>query len=90
MKGLSFEQRGEGHHYKVILHIDQCYVPVSDDVVQALIPYASSSPDQFLPVFLDKIGYSTYLREQIQAALNHGPDANTQIARLQQFLREQA
>lgn len=87
VKGLAFEERGEGHYYKVILHIDQCYVPISDDTLEALIPYASAPPDQFLPIFLDKVSYSSYLRERIEAALRHGPDANTQISRLQQFLQ---
>ena len=88
MAGLHFEQRGQGNYYKVILHIGSCYVPVSDDVLDELKQHASVSTDRFLPVFVDKVGYSSYLKEQIHAELTNGGDSSAQTNALQQFLRD--
>ena len=87
MKGLHFEQRGEGNYYKVILHIGNCYVPVSDDILEELKQQASLSTDRFLAAFMDKVGYSSYLKEQIQTELANGGDTTAQASALQQFLR---
>jgi hypothetical protein len=88
MKGLRFESRGEGDYYKLILHIGQSFVPVSDDILETLKQHSADTPDRFLPIFLDQVGYSTYLREMIQAELNEGGDSASQLSALQQFLKE--
>ena len=87
MKGLHFEHRGQRNYYKVILHIGTCYVPVSDDILEELKKHASLSSDQFLSLFIDKVGYSSYLKEQIHAQLTNGGDSAAQTNALQQFLR---
>jgi hypothetical protein len=88
MKGLRFESRREGDYYKLILHIGQSFVPVSDDIVEILKQHTADNPDRFLPIFLDQVGYSNYLREMIQAELNESGDSASQISTLQNFLKE--
>jgi len=87
MKGLYFEQRGEGSYYKVILHIGNCYVPVSDDIVEELSMLSSAPTERFLSVFLRQLEYSSYLKDQIQAELDGGNHRTQQVEALQQFLR---
>jgi len=88
MKGLHFESRGEDNYYKLVLHIGQSFVPVSDDIIETLKQHAADTPDRFLSIFLDKLGYSTYLKEMIQAELTQGGDTTGQVSTLQQFLKE--
>ena len=86
MTGLRFEKRREGDYYKLILHIGDCYVPVSDDVVETLKEHTSATADRFLSILLEKVGYSTYLKEQIQGQLEANGNISTQISALQQSL----
>jgi hypothetical protein len=72
----------------LILHIGQSFVPVSDDIVEILKQHTADNPDRFLPIFLDQVGYSNYLREMIQAELNESGDSASQISTLQNFLKE--
>ena len=88
MKGLHFESRGEGNYYRLILHVGQCYVPVSDDIAEALKQHTGLSPDRFLSIFLDKVGYSKYLKEQIQTEITNGGDTASQVGRIQKFLKD--
>lgn len=87
MKGLRFESRGEGNYYKLILHIGQSFVPVTDDIIETLKQHTADTPDRFLSIFLDQLGYSTYLREMIQAELTQGGDTTGQVSTLQHFLK---
>ena len=87
MTGLRFEQKEEGSYYKLILHIGDCYVPVSDEIVEELKQHASATADRFLSVLLDKVGYSSYLKEQIQTQLEKGGNTGSQISALQQSLQ---
>src|SRR5256886_16248642 len=34
MKGLRFERLGNGHYYKIVLHIGSTYLPVTDEIVE--------------------------------------------------------
>ena len=87
MKGLHFESRGEGNYYKLILHIGQLYVPVSDDIIDVLKQHQTETPDRFLSIFLEKVGYSTYLKEIIQKELTQSGDIPAQVSTLQEFLK---
>ena len=87
MKGLKFESRGEGNYYKLILHIGQAFVPVSDDIVENLRLHTADTPERFLSVLLDQVGYSAYLKEMIQAELNEAGDSAVQVTSLQDFLK---
>ena len=87
MKGLRFERREEGNYYKLILHVGQCYVPISDDIVEKLKQHTAVTPDRFLSGFLDQVGYSPYLKEQMQSELTNNGDTASQVAALQQYIR---
>ena len=88
-KGLRLEQRGEGNYYKVILHIGSTLIPISDDIIEELQTYTTLTPDQFFPIFLNKVGYSSYLQEQIRQEVRSAGDLNTQMSAIQQFFRQE-
>lgn len=87
MNGIRFERRGEGGYYKVILHVGSTYVPVSDEDMEAL-KQESTSSGQFLELFLDRIGYSSYLRDQLKAELEKIGNSSEQLSMLRQSIQE--
>ena len=88
MDGLRFERRGDGDYYKVILHIGSTYVPISDEDVEELKRNSMLLGGQFLEFFLDRIGYSSYLRDQIKAELLKIGDSTQQMSMLRQSIQE--
>ncbi|WHZ23854.1 MAG: hypothetical protein OJF47_002966 [Nitrospira sp.] len=88
MKGLRFERLGRDRYYNIIFHIGSSYVPVSDDTLDELKAQTLLSSERFLELLVDKIGYSTYLKEQIRAELQAAGDPLTQITVLQGAIRE--
>lgn len=86
MKGLRFEQRPDGH-YKVILHIGSTYAPVSDETVAELKAQSLMPAERFLDLLVEKVGYSSYLKEQIIAELKSAGDPISQITVLQGEIR---
>ena len=88
MDGLRFERRGEGDYYKVILHIGSTYVPISDEDVEELKKNSMLLGGQFLEFFLDRIGYSSYLKDQLKTELKKIGDSSQQISMLRQSLQE--
>jgi len=88
-KGLKLEQRGEGNYYKVILHIGSTLIPISDDIVEELRTHTALTPDQFFPIFVNKVGYSSYLQEQIRQEVREAGDLNGQMSAIQQFFRQE-
>lgn len=88
MNGLRFERRGDGNYYKVILHIGSCYVPVSDDIVEDLKKQSALMGDHFLDFFLDKVGYSSYLKNQIKDELSKLGETPKQVTTLRQSILE--
>jgi hypothetical protein len=89
LKGLRLEQRGEGNYYKVILHIGSTLIPISDDIIEELQAQTSLTPEQFFEIFLAKVGYSSYLQEQIRQELRSAGDLNTQMFAIQRFFRQE-
>lgn len=87
--GLRLEQRGDGHYYKVILHIGSTLIPISDDIVEELRTHTALTPDQFFPIFLNKVGYSSYLQEQIRKEVQNTGDLTPQMSVIQQFFRQE-
>ncbi|MCY3955821.1 MAG: hypothetical protein OXF47_07505 [Nitrospira sp.] len=87
MDGVRFERRSEGDYYKVILHIGSTYVPVSDEDVEALKKESALS-GAFLKLFLDRIGYSSYLKDQLKAELGKIGNSSEQLSLLRQAIRE--
>ena len=88
MKGLRFEKLGENRHYNVVLHIGSSYVPVTDDMVQELKDHSLLPPERFLELLVDRVGYSSYLKDQIREELKQAGDPMTQVMILQGTVRE--
>ena len=87
-KGLKFERLGNDRHYNVVLHIGSTYVPVSDEILETLKAQALLPAERFLELLVDKVGYSSYLKEQIRAELKNNGDPHTQITVLQGVVRK--
>ncbi len=88
MKGLKFERLGNGHYYKVVLHIGSTYVPVADDTLADLKSHSLLPAERFLELLVEKVGYSSYLKEQIRAELKSTGDPITQVTVLQGIIRD--
>ena len=86
MERLRFERRGEGNYYKVLLHIGSTYVPISDEDVVELKKQSAILGDKLLDFFVDRVGYSSYLKEQIKAELGKLGDPPKQISTLRQSI----
>ena len=88
MDGLRFERRDEGNYYTVILHIGSTYVPISDEDVDELKKKSTLAGGPFLELFLDRIGYSSYLKDQIKAELGKIGNSSEQLSVLRQSLQQ--
>ena len=88
MKGLRFERLGRDRHYNIIFHIGSSYVPVSDETIEELKAQTLLSSERFLDLLLDKIGYTSYLKDQIRTELQASGDPMTQMTVLQGATRE--
>ncbi len=88
MKGLRFERIGKGRHYNLIFHVGSTYVPVSDETLEELKGNSLLSSERFLELLIDKVGYSSYLKDQIRTELKTAGDPVTQITVLQGAIRE--
>ena len=88
MKGLRFERIGNGRYYNVVFHIGSSYIPVSDDTVDELKTQSLLPAERFLDLLVDRVGYSSYLKDQIRNELKSSGDPVTQITVLQGAIRE--
>jgi hypothetical protein len=88
MKGLRFERIGKGHYYNVVFHMGSTYVPVSDETVEELKAQSLLTAERFLDFLIDRVGYSSYLKDQIRTELKSSGDPVTQITVLQGAVRE--
>jgi hypothetical protein len=88
VKGLRFERIADGRHYNVVFHIGSTYVPVSDDTVQDLKEQCLLPAERFFDLLIDRVGYSSYLKDQIRNELKATGDPTTQITVLQGAIRE--
>ncbi|HEX2055536.1 MAG TPA: hypothetical protein VHF07_03520 [Nitrospiraceae bacterium] len=88
MKGLRFERIGRDRHYNVIFHVGSSYVPVSDETIDELKEKTLLPAERFLDILIDRIGYSSYLKDQIRAELQAAGDPTTQITVLQGAIRD--
>ena len=88
VKGLRFERIATDRHYNVVFHIGSTYVPVSDDTIDELKGQSLLPAERFLDVLLDRVGYSSYLKDLIRNELNSTGDPTTQITVLQGAIRE--
>jgi hypothetical protein len=88
VKGLRFERIGKDRHYNIIFHIGSTYIPVSDETIEQLKGSSLLPADRFLDVLIDKIGYSSYLKDQIRTELEAAGDPTTQVTVLQGAIRD--
>jgi hypothetical protein len=88
VKGLRFERIGQDRYYNVVFHMGSTYVPVSDETVEDLKAQSLLPPERFLDLLIDRIGYSSYLKDQIRTELKSSGDPVTQITILQGAIRE--
>jgi hypothetical protein len=88
VKGLRFERLGNGRYYNVVLHIGSTYAPVSDEAVAELKAQSLLPAERFLELLIEKVGYSSYLKEQIRGELKRAGDPITQITVLQGAIRD--
>jgi hypothetical protein len=72
----------------MVLHIGSTYVPVSDDIVAELKNQSLLPAERFLELLVDKVGYSSYLKEQIRTELKNAGDPLTQVTVLQGVIRD--
>ncbi len=86
--GLRLELRGAGNYYKGILHIGCTLIPISDDILEELQANTALSVDEFFRLFVEKVGYSSYLQEQIQQEVKSAGDLQPQMSAIQQTLRQ--
>ena len=64
------------------------YVPVSDETVEELKAQSLLPVERFLDLSIDRVGYSSYLKDQIRTELKSSGDPVTQITVLQGAIRE--
>ena len=88
VKGLRFERIGKNRHYNVVFHMGSSYVPVTDETVEELKAQSLLPVERFLDLLIDRVGYSSYLKEQIRTELKSSGDPVTQITVLQGAIRE--
>jgi hypothetical protein len=88
VKGLRFERIGKDRHYNVVFHMGNSYVPVTDEIVEELKAQSLLPVERFLDLLIDRVGYSSYLKEQIRTELKSSGDPVTQITVLQGAIRE--
>jgi hypothetical protein len=86
--GLRLELRGSGNYYKGILHIGSTLIPISDDILEELQTKTALPSDGFFRIFLEKVGYSSYLIDQIHQEVKNAGDLNAQMSAIQQILRQ--
>jgi len=87
--GLRLEIRGEGNYYKGILHIGNTLIPISDDILNELRAKSALSASDFFHLFVEQVGYSSYLHDQIQQEVKNAGDLNSQMSAIQQALRQE-
>ena len=88
MKGLRFERIGKNRYYNVVFHMGNSYVPVSDETLEELKAQSLLPVERFLDFLIDRVGYSSYLKDQIRAELKASGDPVTQITVLQGTIRD--
>jgi len=88
VKGLWFERLGENRHYNVVLHMGSTYMPVSEETLEELKAQSLLPVERFLDLLIDRVGHSSYLKDQIRSELKSSGDLITQATILQSAIRE--
>ena len=72
----------------MLFHVGNCYVPVTEHIVNELKACALMPGERFLEVLIDKLGYTEYLKERIREELKKTGDPVTQATVLQGAVRD--
>jgi hypothetical protein len=88
VKGLRFERIGKDRYYNVVFHMGESYIPVSDKIIDELRSQSLLPVERFIDLLIDRLGYSSYLKDQIRTELKSSGDPGTQITILQGAIRE--
>jgi hypothetical protein len=88
VKNLGFKRLGTNRHYNVVFHMGSTYMPVSEETLEELKAQSLLPVEQFLNLLIDRVGHSSYLKDQIREALKSSGDSVTQITMLQGTIRE--
>jgi len=64
------------------------YMPVGEETLEELKAQSRLPAERFLDLFIDRVGHTAYLKDQIRAALQSSGDPVTQITTLQGAIRE--
>ena len=86
MYGL--ERLGTNRHYNVVFHMGSTYMPVGEETLEELKAQSRLPAERFLDFLINRVGHSSYLKDQIRAALQSSGDPVTQITTLQGAIRE--
>jgi hypothetical protein len=87
--GLRLEIRGPENYYKGILHIGSTLIPISDEILAELRTKTALSAEGFFRFFVEKVGYSSYLQEQIHQEVINAGDLNSQMSAIQRSLQQE-
>ena len=88
MKGVWFERLGANRHYNVVFHMGSTYLPVGEETLEELKAQSLLPVERFLDLLIDRVGHSSYLKDQIRATLKSSGDPLTQITMLQGAVRD--
>jgi len=64
------------------------YMPVGEETLEELKAQSRLPAERFLDLLINRVGHSSYLNDQIRAALQSSGDPVTQITTLQGAIRE--
>jgi hypothetical protein len=88
LKNLGFERLGTNRHYNVVFHMGCTYMPVSEETLEELKAQSLLPVERFRDLLIDRVGHSSYLKDQIREALKSSGDSLTQISMLRGAIRE--
>lgn len=86
MKGFDIKPAPQGI-YPAVCHLGYLYVPLTDEGLARLRAVAAASPEEFFKVFVEVVGVSTYLKEQIEQIWK-SVDTAEQARQLQQAVKQ--
>ena len=88
VKHLGFKRLGNNRHYNVVFHMGSTYMPVSEETLEELKAQSRLPVERFRDLLIERVGHSSYLKDQIREALKSSGDSVTQITMLQGTIRE--
>jgi hypothetical protein len=88
VKNLGFKRIETNRHYNVAFHMRSTYMSVSEETLEELKAQSLLPVERFRDLLIDRVGHSSYLKDQIREALKSSGDFVTQIAMLQGAIRE--